>query len=101
MSTILWTKCWKKIRGVKIHVAVDKCGIPPAIDVLSANRHAPKASCRFAQFVQVLRTFAEGASKVRSRAKQVTASATDTPAHGEWFVPDRSSLGASGMQISP
>ena len=33
----------KKIRGVKIHVAVDKYGIPLAIDVSPANRHDTKA----------------------------------------------------------
>jgi hypothetical protein len=53
MSTISWTKCWKKIRGVKILVAADKCGIPPAIDVSSANRHDTKG------IVPVLRTLAE------------------------------------------
>jgi hypothetical protein len=79
MSTVSWTKCWKKIRGVKIHVAVDKCGIPPAIDVSSATRDDTKS------IVPVLRTLAEGGFKVRRRAKQVLASATDTPAHGEWF----------------
>ncbi|MFL5284412.1 MAG: transposase, partial [Rhodopila sp.] len=29
----------KKIRGVKIHVAVDKYGMPLALDVSPANRH--------------------------------------------------------------
>jgi hypothetical protein len=43
--------------GVKIHVAVDKCGIPPAIDVSSANRHDTKG------IVPVLRTLAEGGFK--------------------------------------
>ena len=42
----------KKIRGVKIHVAVDKYGIPPAIDVSPANRHDTKG------IVSVLRTLA-------------------------------------------
>jgi transposase len=32
----------KKIRGIKIHVAVDKYGIPLAIDVSPANRHDTK-----------------------------------------------------------
>jgi hypothetical protein len=32
----------KKIRGVKIHLAVDKYGIPLAIDVSPANRHDTK-----------------------------------------------------------
>src|ERR1700686_3218404 len=32
----------KKIRGVKIHVAVDKYGVPLAIDVSPANRHDTK-----------------------------------------------------------
>src|ERR1700730_2513846 len=45
----------KKIRGVKINVAVDKYGIPLAIDVSPANRHDTKA------IVPVLRTLAEGA----------------------------------------
>jgi transposase len=36
----------KKIRGVKIHVAVDKYGIPLAIDVSPANRHDTKG-CAF------------------------------------------------------
>jgi hypothetical protein len=63
MSTISWTKCWKKIRGVKIHVAVDEYGIPPAIDVSSANRHDTKG------IVPALRTLAEGASKVRAPCK--------------------------------
>jgi transposase len=44
----------KKIRGVKIHVAVDKYGIPLAIDVSPANRHDTKG------IVPVLRTLAEG-----------------------------------------
>ena len=42
----------KKIRGVKIHVAVDKYGIPLAIDVSPANRHDTKG------IVPVLRTLA-------------------------------------------
>ena len=33
MSTVSWTMCWKKIRGAKIHVAVDEYSIPPAIEV--------------------------------------------------------------------
>ncbi|PPQ29989.1 IS5 family transposase [Rhodopila globiformis] len=44
----------KKIRGVKIHVAVDKYGIPLAIDVSPANRHDTKG------IVPVLRTLAAG-----------------------------------------
>jgi hypothetical protein len=44
----------KKIRGVKINVAVDKYGIPLAIDVSPAHRHDTKA------IVPVLRTLAEG-----------------------------------------
>jgi transposase len=44
----------KKIRGVKISVAVDKYGIPLAIDVSPANRHDTKA------IVPVLRTLADG-----------------------------------------
>src|SRR3984957_1834449 len=44
----------KKIRGVKINVAVDEYGIPLAIDVSPANRHDTKA------IVPVLRTLAEG-----------------------------------------
>jgi transposase len=44
----------KKIRGVKIHVAVDKYGIPLAIDVSPANRHDTKG------IMPVLRTLAEG-----------------------------------------
>ena len=44
----------KKIRGVKIHVAVDKYGIPLAIDVSPANRHDTKG------IVPVLRTLAVG-----------------------------------------
>ncbi len=44
----------KKIRGVKINVAVDKYGVPLAIDVSPANRHDTKA------IVPVLRTLAEG-----------------------------------------
>jgi transposase len=44
----------KKIRGVKIHVAVDKYGIPLAIDVSPANRHDTKA------IVPVLRSLADG-----------------------------------------
>ena len=43
----------KKIRGVKIHVAVDKYGIPLAIDVSPANRHDTKG------IVPVLRELAE------------------------------------------
>ena len=42
----------KKIRGVKIHVAVDKYGIPLAIAVSPANRHDTKG------IVPVLRTLA-------------------------------------------
>jgi len=44
----------KKIRGVKIHVAVDKYGIPLAIDVSPANRHDTKG------IVPVLRALADG-----------------------------------------
>src|ERR1700742_3298480 len=44
----------KKIRGVKIHIAVDKYGIPLAIDVSPANRHDTKA------IVPVLRELADG-----------------------------------------
>jgi transposase len=44
----------KKIRGVKIHVAVDKYGMPLAIDVAPANRHDTKG------IVPVLHTLAEG-----------------------------------------
>jgi transposase len=47
----------KKIRGVKIHVAVDKYGIPLAIDVSPANRHDTKG------IVPVLRTLADGGFK--------------------------------------
>ena len=44
----------KKIRGVKINVAVDKYGIPLAIDVSPANRHNTKG------IVPVLRSLADG-----------------------------------------
>jgi hypothetical protein len=44
----------KKIRGVKIHVAVDKYGFPLAIDVSPANRPDTKG------IVPVLRALAEG-----------------------------------------
>jgi hypothetical protein len=44
----------KKIRGVKIHVALDKYGIPLAIDVSPANRHDTKG------VVPVLRALADG-----------------------------------------
>jgi transposase len=44
----------KKIRGVKIQIAVEKYGIPLAIDVSPANRHDTKA------IVPVLRELAEG-----------------------------------------
>jgi transposase len=44
----------KKVRGVKIQVAVDKYGIPLAIDVAPANRHDTKA------ILPVLRELAEG-----------------------------------------
>src|SRR5215469_13352731 len=44
----------KKIRGVKIQMAVEKYGIPLAIDVSPANRHDSKG------IVPVLRTLAEG-----------------------------------------
>ena len=47
----------KKIRGVKIHVAVDKYGIRLAIDVSPANRHDTKG------IVPVLRTLADGGFK--------------------------------------
>ncbi|MFL5280731.1 MAG: transposase, partial [Rhodopila sp.] len=40
----------KKVRGVKIQMAVDKYGIPLAIDVSPANRHDTKG------IVPVLRT---------------------------------------------
>src|SRR5689334_3555493 len=43
----------KKIRSVKIHAAVDKYGIPLAIDISPANRHDTKG------IVPVLRTLAE------------------------------------------
>ena len=44
----------KKIRGVKINVAVDKYGVSLAIDVSPANRHDTKG------IVPVLRSLAEG-----------------------------------------
>src|SRR6202167_2488446 len=44
----------KKIRGVKIHVGVDKYGFPLGIDVSPANRHDTKG------IVPVLRTLADG-----------------------------------------
>jgi Transposase DDE domain len=44
----------KKIRGVKIYVAVDNYGIPLAIEVSPANRHDTKG------IVPVLRTLAAG-----------------------------------------
>jgi transposase len=44
----------KKIKGVKIHVAVDKYGFPLAIDVSPANRHDTKG------IVPVLRQLADG-----------------------------------------
>jgi Transposase DDE domain len=44
----------KKIRGVKIHIAVEKYGIPLAIDVAPANRHDTKA------IVPVQRELADG-----------------------------------------
>jgi transposase len=44
----------KNIRGVKIHVAVDKYGMPLAIDASPANRHDTKG------IVPVWRTLAEG-----------------------------------------
>src|ERR1700733_2112951 len=44
----------KKIRGVKIHLAVDKYGLPLAIDVSPANRHDTKG------IVPVLRELADG-----------------------------------------
>jgi transposase len=43
----------KKIRGVKIHVGVDKYGMPLAIDVSPANRHDTKG------IVPVLHTLAD------------------------------------------
>ncbi|HET6233523.1 MAG TPA: transposase [Acetobacteraceae bacterium] len=44
----------KKIRGVKIHVAVDKYGVPLAIDVSPANQHDTKG------ILPVLRSLADG-----------------------------------------
>ena len=44
----------KKVRGVKIQIAVEKYGIPLAIDVAPANRHDAKA------IVPVLRELANG-----------------------------------------
>jgi hypothetical protein len=44
----------KEIRGVKIHVAVDKYGVPQAIDVSPANQHDTKG------IVPVLRSLADG-----------------------------------------
>src|SRR3954467_9643013 len=44
----------KKVRGVKIQMAVEKYGIPLAIDVAPANRHDTKA------IVPVLRELADG-----------------------------------------
>ena len=44
----------KKVRGVKIQIAVEKYGIPLAIDVVPANRHDTKA------IVPVLRELADG-----------------------------------------
>src|SRR5664279_6369022 len=49
----------KKVRGVKIQIAVEKYGIPLAIDVAPANRHDTKA------IIPVLRTLADGGSRVR------------------------------------
>src|SRR6202140_2290772 len=50
----------KKIRGVKIHVAVDKYGFPLAIDVSPANRHNTKG------IVPVLRALADGGFQGRA-----------------------------------
>ena len=47
----------KKIRGVKVHAAVDKYGIPLAVDVSPANRHDTKG------IVPVLGMLAEGGFK--------------------------------------
>ena len=44
----------KKIRGVKIHVAVDNYGVPLAIDVSPANQHDTKG------IVPVLHSLADG-----------------------------------------
>ena len=44
----------KKIKGVKIHIAVDKYGVPLGIDVSPANRHDTKG------ILPVLRELAEG-----------------------------------------
>jgi len=91
----------KKIRGVKIHVAIDRYGIPLAIDVSPANRHDTKG------IVPVLRTLARrrlpgpGARRSRlprrahgegpvsaSPSRQLPAAATDgsfQPAYPGWL----------------
>jgi transposase len=52
----------KKIRGVKIQIAVEKYGIPLAIDVAPANRHdtAPANRHDTKAIVPVLRELADG-----------------------------------------
>ncbi len=65
----------KKIRGVKIHIAVDKYGIPLAIDVSPANRHDTKA------IVPVLRSLADGVFRGRRSAISATG-ASDWPTSG-------------------
>ena len=73
----------KKIRGVKIHVAVDKYGIPPAIDVSPANRHATKG------IVPVLRSLADGGFQGARR------SAISATAASGWRRPVRRSASPS------
>jgi hypothetical protein len=90
----------KKIRGVKIQIAVEKYGIPLATDVAPANRHDTKA------FVPVLRELADGGFRgpamgdlgyrgkrlaeagwhSASRSRPLRAVETDSPAGICWVV---------------
>ena len=56
----------KKIRGVKIHVAVDKYGVPLAIDVPPANQHDTKGIAPFCTRSPMV------ATRVRRRAISAT-----------------------------
>jgi transposase len=76
----------KKIRGIKIHVAVDKYGIPLAIDVSPANRHDTKG------IVPVLRTLAAGGFK--------GAALGDLGYRGGWLAKIAETLGISVKAVA-
>jgi Transposase DDE domain len=93
----------KKIRGVKIQMAVEKYGIPLAIDVSPANRHDTKA------IVPVLRELADGGfhGPALGEAGQGSAGAAggiarrgDLGYRGKWLAESGQALGITVEAIA-